>query len=108
MDRGTERDRRRRAGVGRHLDGTADSRFQSKVYPTTDLNEFLAQDSYAVWNASLTYRAPTQRWQLALYGQNLGDKAYRTTGYDFPTLGIRTGYYGPPRTAALAITYYFR
>ena len=49
-----------------------------------------------------------RRWQVALVGQNLADKAYRTTGYDIPVLGVRTAFYGAAAHGALAITYYFR
>jgi iron complex outermembrane receptor protein len=85
-----------------------DGNYQSKVYPTTDLSEAIAQDGYTLWNASLTWRSPQQNWQVALGGQNLGDKAYRVTGYAFPPpIGITTGYYGAPRTVSLSMTYYF-
>ena len=85
-----------------------DGNYQSKTYPTTDLSEAIAQAGYTLWNASLTWHSPQQRWQLALVGQNLGDKAYRTTGFDFPPpLSIRTGFYGAPRTVALSLSYYF-
>jgi iron complex outermembrane receptor protein len=85
-----------------------DGNYQSKTYPTTELSEAIAQTGYILWNASLTWHSPQQRWQLALIGQNLGNKAYRTTGFDFPPpLSIRTGYYGAPRTVSLSLTYCF-
>jgi iron complex outermembrane receptor protein len=82
-----------------------DGNYQSKVYPTPDLNEAIARDGYALWNASLTWRSPT--WQVALLGQNLTDKEYRVTGWDVSGLGIVTGFYGQPRTISLSLTYYF-
>ncbi|MGH8060830.1 MAG: TonB-dependent receptor [Pseudoxanthomonas sp.] len=98
-------------GPAGSLQARVDGNYQSKVYPTTELNqasaETLAQEGYTLWNASLTYRSPDGKWQAALQGQNLGDKAYRTTGYDFPVYGIRTGYYGPPGTVSLSLTYLF-
>jgi iron complex outermembrane receptor protein len=82
-----------------------DGNYQSKVYPTPDLNEAIAQDGYTLWNASLTWRSPT--WQVALLGQNLTAKEYRVTGWDVSGLGIVTGFYGEPRTVSLSLTYYF-
>ena len=41
---------------------------------------------------------------MALFGQNLGDKAYRTMGFNIPVLGVLTGFYGPPRTVSLSVT----
>ena len=85
-----------------------DGNYQSKTYPTTELSEAIAQTGYTLWNASLTWHSPQERWQVALIGQNLGDKAYRTTGFDFPPpLSIRNGFYGAPRTVSLSMTYYF-
>jgi len=85
------------------LVGRIDGHYQSKVYPDTDPNEVLAQDGYTLWNASLTYRPPHGDWQLALFGQNLGDKAYRTSGNTDPLIG----YYGPPRTVWLSLSLSF-
>jgi len=85
-----------------------DGNYQSKTYPTTELSEAIAQAGYTLWNASLTWHSPQERWQLALIGQNLGNKAYRTTGFDFPPpLNIRTGFYGAPRTVSVSMTYSF-
>jgi len=85
-----------------------DGNYQSKVYPTTDLSEFIAQDGYTLWNASLTWHSPSKRWQAALVGLNLTDKAYRITGSDnVPLLGLRTAYYGPPKTVSVSATYFF-
>ena len=84
-----------------------DGNYQSKVYPTTDLNEQIAQDGYTLWNASLTWRSPRQDWQLELIGYNLSDKAYRTTGFAIIPPGIVTAEYGPPRMVALSATYFF-
>lgn len=80
-----------------------DGRYQSEVWPTTDLNPLLRQAGYALWNASLAWTSPQQRWDLTLRGDNLGNRAYRTTGFAYP-FGIVTGYYGPPRTYALTVT----
>ncbi len=84
-----------------------DGRYQSKVYPTTDLSEEIAQAGYSLWNASLAWRSPGGRWQLALMGQNLADKAYRTTGFNLPSAGVLTGFYGSPRTVALSLSQFF-
>ena len=43
--------------------------------------------------------------QLGLYGHNLVDKAYKTDGQEFSSVGnIRTVYYGAPRTFTLKLT----
>ncbi|MEY4619310.1 MAG: hypothetical protein RIS65_482, partial [Pseudomonadota bacterium] len=78
---------------------------------------------YALVDASLVYTAPDDRWSIGLYGKNLLDKEYKTSGYSFiagnattgaPTLGgtglpvaslgregTLTAFYGNPRQVFL-------
>lgn len=58
---------------------------------------------YALWNASVLWYSPEERWTLGLHGKNLGDKRYRVAGYNFPATGEGEviGYYGEPRTVTL-------
>ncbi|WP_119717111.1 TonB-dependent receptor [Cognatilysobacter tabacisoli] len=92
---------------GGRLAWRVDGRYQSRSWPTPDLNDALAQDGYAVWSAGVAWTSPRERWQLALRGDNLADASYRTTGFAFPTLGILTDHYGPPRTVSLTVSYAF-
>ena len=91
---------------GGWLRARIDGRYQSTTWPTTDLTPLLRQSGYALWNASLAWTSPQQRWELALRGENLGDRAYRNTGFAYP-FGIVTGYYGPPRTYSVSLTHSF-
>ena len=91
---------------GGWLKARVDGRYQSELWPTTDLSPLLRQGGYALWNASLAWVSPQQRWGLALRGDNLGDRAYRYAGFAYP-FGIATGYYGPPRTWSLVVDYSF-
>jgi len=80
---------------------------QSKVYPTTDLSEVIAQDGYSLLNAGVIWRKEGSPWHVSLQGTNLTDKEYRTTGYNIPVFGILTGFYGPPRQYTLTVGYTF-
>ena len=80
--------------------------YQTKVYPTTDLSEAIAQDDYGLWNASVIWQV-NDAWKVALEGNNLADEEYRTTGYNIAALGILTGFYGAPRTVSLTASYEF-
>ena len=91
---------------GGELTARANYSRQSKVYPTTDLSEAIAQDSYGIFNAGLVWR-DNEHWTVALQGTNLADKEYRTTGYNIAVLGILTGFYGPPRQVSLSVRYDF-
>jgi len=91
--------------LGGALEGRVTGTFQDTVIPTTDLSIDITQPAYTLWNAGLIWRAQGSPWSLALQGSNLTDKAYRTTGYNIPALGILTGFYGAPRQYQLSATY---
>lgn len=78
--------------------------YRSKVYPTTDLSEVIAQPSYSLLNAGVIWQV-NERLSYSLQGSNLTDKAYRTDGYNIPALGVLSGYYGPPRTITFGVAY---
>ena len=76
---------------------------RSKVYPTTDLSESLAQDAYTLVNAGLIWEKD-RRLSFFLQGSNLTNKAYKTDGYNIAALGVLNAYYGPPRTFTIGGT----
>ncbi|CAM3768931.1 TonB-dependent receptor [Roseateles saccharophilus] len=80
--------------------------YRTKVYPTTDLSESLAQDAYALVNAGLIWEKDSHL-SFFLQGSNLTNKAYKTDGYNIPALGVLDAFYGPPRTFTLGGTYKF-
>jgi iron complex outermembrane receptor protein len=80
--------------------------YRSQVYPTTDLSPALAQNGYSLLNAGVVWERD-KHWTFSLQGSNLGDKAYRTDGYNIPSLGILDAYYGPPRTVSVTAGYKF-
>jgi iron complex outermembrane receptor protein len=48
------------------------------------------QESYSVYNASVTWRAADDRWSVAVYGANIGDEDYFTNALEsgVPTPGV--------------------
>ncbi|MFN3302605.1 MAG: TonB-dependent receptor [Roseateles sp.] len=80
--------------------------YRTKVYPTTDLSEALAQDAYTLVNAGLIWEKDS-RLSFFLQGSNLTDKAYKTDGYNIAALGVLNAYYGAPRTFSIGGTYKF-
>lgn len=80
--------------------------YRSKVYPTTDLSEAIAQPGYTLVNAGLIWELDKQL-SYSLQGTNLTDKAYRTDGYNIAALGVLSGFYGPPRTVTVSANYRF-
>lgn len=78
--------------------------YRSKVYPTTDLSEVIAQPGYSLLSAGLIWERD-KHWTFALQGSNLGDKVYRTDGYNIAALGVLDGFYGAPRLVTAGVTY---
>jgi iron complex outermembrane receptor protein len=78
--------------------------YQSKVYPTTDLSEALAQKGYGLYAAGVVWEKD-KHWTFSLEGSNLTDVRYKTDGYNIAALGILDAYYGPPRMISASATY---
>ena len=81
-----------RADLGEgSLTATAGISFKSKTYQFEIPNPYLDQDAYQLVDASLVYAAPGKRWTLGLYGKNLFDVKYKTSGYTFMAANATTG-----------------
>jgi iron complex outermembrane receptor protein len=111
------------------LDLTGGVSWKSTTYQFEVPNPYLDQPAYALLDASLVYRAPGGRWTLGIYGKNLADKRYKTSGYTYvagnavtgalttnaagnliPTLGkegVLTTYWGNPRQVFATATINF-
>ena len=93
--------------------------YRTKTYQFEIPNPYIDQPGYALVDASVIYSAPGKRWTLGLYGKNLLDKEYKTSGYTFvgavgangfpaPTLGKEgtlTAFYGNPRQVFVTATF---
>ncbi|WP_300973216.1 TonB-dependent receptor [Sphingomonas sp. LHG3406-1] len=65
----------------------------------------LFQDSYWLTDARIVWEDASKRFSVGVYGNNLTDRAYKTDGQEFSSVGnIRTVYYGAPRTWQLKLT----
>ncbi|MDE2436248.1 MAG: TonB-dependent receptor [Sphingomonadales bacterium] len=115
-------------GEGR-VDLGAGLTFKSKTYQFELPNPYLDQPAYSLVDASLVYHARGNRWSIGVFGKNLTDKRYVTSGYSYisvnpttgapnlnasgqpiPTLGkegILTAYYGNPRQVYVTATLNF-
>lgn len=71
------------------------------------------QESYSLFNASVTYRAAGDTWSVALYGANLADEDYFTNALEsgVPTPGVDPlvpqFFVGAPSTVGLRFQYSF-
>ncbi|TAK53036.1 MAG: TonB-dependent receptor [Gammaproteobacteria bacterium] len=68
------------------------------------------QPAYWLYDASMTWKSDDERWRLGLYGRNLGDERYITSGYNFPVAATDNSvlaFYGNPRTVTAAVEFRF-
>ena len=65
-------------------------------------------DSYAIWNARLTWYSSDASWEAALIFDNVTDERAGTIGYDLATLcGCNEVAYKEPRWFGLNVRYNF-
>ncbi|MGZ5112518.1 MAG: TonB-dependent receptor [Usitatibacter sp.] len=70
--------------------------------------QLLAQDGYALWDASLIWTSSDRRIQVGLIGRNLTDKRYKVAGYPFAGFfNTITAFYGDPRTVKATVSLTF-
>jgi iron complex outermembrane recepter protein len=70
---------------------TAGVSYRSKVFQFEIPNEFLDQEGFALFDASIVYTAPGDRWSIGVFGKNLLDEEYKTSGYTFVSANPVTG-----------------
>jgi iron complex outermembrane receptor protein len=108
---------------------TAGVSYRSKTYQFEIPNPYIDQPGYALFDASALYTAPGGHWTLGVFGKNLFDKRYKTSGYTFVAINPTTGaiingangypaaalgkegtlttFYGNPRQVYVTATYKF-
>ena len=99
--------------------------YRSKTFQFETPSPYLDQPGYSLWDASLVWNGPGNRYTIGLHAKNITDKQYITSGYQFlvsnpvtgqpnlnaagnptPSLGregIATVFYGNPRQVFLSL-----
>ncbi|MBJ7437911.1 MAG: TonB-dependent receptor [Sphingopyxis sp.] len=65
--------------------------YRSKTHQFEIPNPYIDQKGFAMLDASIVYTAPDDRWSIGLFGKNLTDKEYKTSGYTFINVNPTTG-----------------
>ncbi len=64
------------------------------------------QSSYWLYDAQIVWENADRSLSAGLYGKNLADEVYKTDAQEFSSVGgIRTAYYGAPRTWFVTVAY---
>ena len=86
-------------GGGAEIDFTPDMSFASSRWLSAEFVENALADGYALFNASLTYRAPENKYSVQLFMRNIGDKAVYNGTQQYPFINNYNGQdISPPRT----------
>ena len=88
-----------RIGLGNHGDVmlSTDYTHTSSLFNDTENTPLIARPATDMLNASITYRAPEQDWELAVGATNLTDERYLTTGQGQVAGGVTYATYNRPR-----------
>ncbi|NEX93579.1 TonB-dependent receptor [Caulobacter sp. 17J65-9] len=63
------------------------------------------QEAYWLYDARVVWDSADGKYSAGLYGKNLTDEVYKTDAQEFSNIGgIRTAYYGMPRTVSFTVT----
>jgi iron complex outermembrane recepter protein len=82
----------------------ADWRWQDRVYYSPFNDDRVGQGAYGLVNAQVAFKTSDERWTVAAFGRNLGNKAYFSGVNDFSVTGI-TAKIEPPRTWGVRLSY---
>ncbi len=87
-------------GEGR-LDIGGGVSFKSTTYQFEVPLPLFDQPAYQLFDASLVYHAPGNRWSLGVFGKNLTNERIKTSGYAFLRGNLTTGVPNTPLAASL-------
>ena len=77
------------------------------LYNDAQNSPFLFQDAYDLWNTAIRYTSPTEAWEVSLFGTNLGDERYITSGDSNFGLGFHEANYNRPREFGVSVRRHF-
>ncbi|HKZ74722.1 MAG TPA: TonB-dependent receptor [Steroidobacteraceae bacterium] len=85
----------------------ADFAHTDEVWNDAQNSPFLFQKAYDIWNGSVRYARPSEAWELVLFGTNLGDERYISSGDSNFGLGFHEANYNRPREVGLTLRWRF-
>jgi len=86
----------------------AEINYKDKMYLDQDLDSNTLQDAYYKVNGRIALSLPNRRWEVALYGRNLTDKATYSFMLDAPLgAGIFAGWIEEPRVIGAQFRFNF-
>jgi iron complex outermembrane receptor protein len=85
-----------------------DYSYRSEVANDAANTPELIEDSLSLWNARAAWIPSNNQWELAVFGRNLTDESYLTSGVSTTAFGIIEGIYGRPREYGVTLKYLYQ
>ena len=82
-----------------------DFKYQSEMFRSADNDPLTKTDAHFLINGRIALTPRSRRWEVALWGKNLGNEDVILSGFNTPILGIVTEIYNPPRTFGLSFAW---
>ena len=96
--------------LGGQLRVTPSLSYRSDYHLFDAPDPILDQEGYVLADAAVIWTAPSERWEVGLFGKNLTDVRYKVGGYSFPGATYNdsiSAFYGPPTTYSARLTVKF-
>ncbi|MBS0366143.1 MAG: TonB-dependent receptor [Proteobacteria bacterium] len=90
-------------GLRLHVDAS----YSARQYLALPQEEAISQKAYSLLNARLALHGASENWEVAAWGNNLGNTFYLTNAVDLQGLGYDYRHRGVPRTYGVDATYRF-
>ncbi|MBU6442512.1 MAG: TonB-dependent receptor [Alphaproteobacteria bacterium] len=93
--------------LGGYMTVSSDAEYTGRRYFNTVNHPALQNGAYTIVNASISYSpGDDDRWQFSLWGKNLSNTEFASTGFDLTTTnGVETYTVSPPRWFGGSIAY---
>jgi len=89
------------------LQFAADLTYRSKTFKDPENHPEIVQAGYGLLGANIKYLSPNSRWSASLFGTNLTNKYYLTSGNYVSAFGLIEGTVGRPREWGLTVQLQF-
>jgi iron complex outermembrane receptor protein len=90
--------------AGARLVLRGEARYQSSAFFDQFETPQLEQGGYSIVNARLAFASADDRWSVAAFGRNLGDKLYRQGMVRVDNVFGTVAFLGAPRTYGFEVT----
>jgi len=82
-----------------------DFKYRSEMFRDAENDPLTMTDPHFLINGRISVKPKSHRWEIALWGKNLGDEDVVLSGFNVPILGLVTHVVNAPRTYGLSLSW---